>query len=410
MPSKTSPLTPGSPRIFIVRQLTRRRPPPHPLLAFLGIVLGLGNPASALTVRSIEFQGLNHLNEHIIRPYLTLEVGRHYSPRELDEAVAWSIARAESSPVIDFLIIEDFRDDDGSVHIIIEVIERSFLWTFSGGTLYAEAGRYNLIGPGSLVQAALGYNLQRLRVDRPSAGPIPGGFAGEAGHRILNPYTPRSSRSRLSFEFTPYLNITPFIRLDLSPRFRLYPRRTPGAEPVSEFSIAAALRANYRYLQHRTLPALDARASYRLILHGPGTGTHILDLTALADIRIFPFLHAVPEGYIAFQTRRDTAELLSSGIPGDSNTGPLAWRGTLSIPIRLSSGGRGIQTDFGIAPQIHIGAAGTAFSRTARTLALGGGPYMELGPPVGLRISPEFYCLTAQRRFAFRFVVELSAE
>ena len=82
----------------------------------------------------------------------------------------------------------------------------------------------------------------------------------------------------------------------------------------------------------------------------------------------------------------------------------------MSISIRLSSGGRGIQTDFGIAPQIHIGAAGTAFSRAARTLALGGGPYMKLGPPVGLRISPEFYCLTAQRRFAFRFVVELSAE
>ena len=36
----------------------------------------------------------------------------------------------------------------------------------------------------------------------------PGGGAGEAGHRLLNSCTPRSSRSRLSFEFTPFIRVT----------------------------------------------------------------------------------------------------------------------------------------------------------------------------------------------------------
>ena len=375
------------------------------VVAFIGILLGLQSPLAALTIRSIEFQGFNYLNEHMVQPYLTLEIGRHYSPQELNEAIAWSIARAESSPMIDFLVIEDFRNDDGSVDLIIEVLERAFPWTFFAGNLYAEAGRDNLIGPGSLVQGALGYNLQRLRVDRPPTGPVPIGLAGEAAHRFPNPDT---FRSRLSFELTPYLKLTPFIHLDLSPRFRLYRDWNRAENPVSELSLGTAIRANYRYLQRRTPLALDARTAYRFILQGPGTGTHILGTDALLDIRILAFLHTVLEGYAAFQTGEDTVELLPSGIPGNPDTGRIAWRGSLSIPITLVSGGRTLQIDFGITAQVHLGATGTTFNSAAHTLAVGGGPYMTIEFPVDIRLSPELYYLLPQEQFAFRFVVEAS--
>ena len=383
----------------------RQVPRPHVLILAL-VALVFPAALSALTVRSVELHGLQQLNEDYVRPYITVVPGGEYSREELEKAIEVSIARAEASPVINFLIIDEYENDDGTVDIVVEVLERSFNWLFFGGNAYVEAGRYNLLGPGSLMRLALGYNLQRLYMDVPFDGPAPLGIAGEVGHRLQNPYRPEKFLSRVTAGVMPYLDITPFLQLGVIGQYHQY-RDWGKNETPHELSVGASVRGLYKYWQQLSPLALRFSARYRYVVWGQGSGTHILSGTARLDMRIINSIHITADGFVAAQTSEDTVELLHNEVPGDEeNSGRRAWRATMTLPLRIYTGGETIPTDIGINPQFHIGYAGRQFATDKPTMAIGGGPYVDIGFPVGIRFSPEFYYQIKEKKIVFRFEVE----
>ena len=84
-----------------------------------------------------------------------------------------------------------------------------------------------------------------------------------------------------------------------------------------------------------------------------------------------------------------------------------AWRASLKIPLKIFSTDSELPMTFGIMPQAHAGLSASSFTPAPPSAAVGGSIFMDLGFPVGIRISPEFYYQISQSRFAFRFTVEV---
>ena len=363
------------------------------------------NSEKYYTLSNIEIFGLENLSGGYLENYFTFKKNGTYTISELEKSIALTKARAESDSVIIFLYIDYYVNDDATVELSIDVIEKKFVWIFSGGNAYAKIGKYNLLGPGSSLIGSLGYNLQKIEMDLPSIGGSLLGFSAEFGHELLEPFKPSKFLSRFQVKFNPYIKPLPFIRLGALSRYRHYVRYGDKSTPY-EIAAGGFLNLDFTYWQALSPFALISTFSYYNILSDSAKGTHIFSAEGELDIKIRDGFYINLQGVLAGQSTTKTVELLEDHVPGDKDRGTHTWRGRLEIPLKLFTIGDRVEQEIGLIPQVHIGNTPNRFIQEGLpSIAVGGGFYYDLKFPVELRISPGFYYEIKRQIFAFHMSI-----